>query len=103
MSPLVKSRVSSLVITLALLGAAWYLLGLHPVLVGSIAGVIVVGHLLPPKWDEIGSGVEFAIVAGVVYFYFHQERVAYLLGAVAAVYLFLGVKAMGPARRGPEA
>ena len=99
MSPLVKSRVTSLVITLALLALAWKLLGLHPVLVGSIAGVIVVGHLLPPKWDEIGSGVGFAVVACVVYFYFGQERVAYLLGAVAAVYLFLGVRALTGPRR----
>ncbi|MFA6043973.1 MAG: hypothetical protein WC718_03220 [Phycisphaerales bacterium] len=93
MRPMIKARIQSAAIALAVLAFVWWYLGLHPVLGGSIAGVIVLSHLLPAKWDEIGSGVGFAIIAGVVYFYFHQDRVAALLGAVAAFYIFAGVRA----------
>lgn len=93
MHPMIKARLQSATLSLAVLAFVWWYLGLHPVLGGSIAGVIVLSHLLPAKWDDIGSGIGFAILASVVYFFFHQERVAFLLGAVAAYYIFAGVRA----------
>ena len=94
MSAMLKSRLWSMGFALALLGLAWWYLKLHPVLGGSIAGVIVLSHLLPAKWDDFGSGVGFAIVACVVYFYFGNQTQALLLGAIGAFYLFSGVRAL---------
>ncbi|MDX2131411.1 MAG: hypothetical protein SFY69_05100 [Planctomycetota bacterium] len=87
----VGSRLATAGVSLALLAVAWYLLGLHPVLGSSVAGVIVVCTLAPPRYADLAAGVSFLALAGVLEFYFGFRVGAIVIALISVVELVRGL------------
>jgi hypothetical protein len=87
-----KERVVSLVVQLGILGLAWWLLGLHWVLVAAFAGVIIVSTLVPERISGVVSGLGSLGLAALAYFYYGQVLVAALLAVLGVISLIGGLK-----------
>lgn len=91
------SRLGVIAVELALLGAAWWYLGLDWVLVAVFAAVIIGSGLLPERWRMLGSGVGCLGLAALMYFHYMFAQMAALLGVFALVLISVG--AVGLIRR----
>ncbi len=98
----IAEKLGMVAIELAILGAAWWYLGLHTYLVGSIAGVIITAGLVPRRFASLLSGVGLLGVAALVYFYFGAPQLAGLMAVAAVVIAILGLLRLKSARSGPE-
>lgn len=89
-----QERLVSLVVQLGIVGLAWWLVGLHWVLVAAFAGVIVVSTFVPERISGVVSGMGSLGLAALAYFYYGQVLVGALLGVVGVVSLIGGMKRM---------
>jgi hypothetical protein len=87
-----SSRIGGVAVGLLILGAAWYLVGLHWILVATIAGLIIVTGLLPPLWGNFAGALGWFILAAVVAKWFvYGWRIPGLLALVGVYYLVTAV------------
>jgi hypothetical protein len=77
-----KNEAISIVLMLALLGAAWWWLGWPRYMVAGFAVCILLGPAWPPRWGWLGTLIGMLGLASLAYFYFGQMRVAVVLAVV---------------------
>jgi len=89
-----QRRAPMMLLSMGILGVAWYLLGINPNLVAAIGGLIVVSWLTPERYSNIVSGIGMIAVGVFLYFNFAGgTRTGLLTGLIGAVFLVMG--AMG--------
>ena len=86
-----QGRVLVVAAELGVLGAAWWLLGLDEVLVGAVAALILLSGFLPRGVDSLVSGLGMVGLAGLLYSYYGQERLALLVGIIGVVVAVVAV------------
>jgi len=92
-----RSRLTSLVLSLGILAAAWYLLKLDTVIAAALLGGIVVTHAVPMRFSRLAGGVCTIGVAGVIYQFYGASTIALVVGAVGLVSILTSI---GPLRTG---
>jgi hypothetical protein len=87
------SRLGLIVIELALVAAAWWLLHVPLVLAAGLAAVIVVSGLLPDRWNALVTGSLMLAGAAVMdsVNLSGDRRFAMFIGAVGLVFVIVGV------------
>jgi len=95
----IKRRLPTMLISLAILGVAWYLLKLDVVITGAIATVIVVSALVPVRYSNLVSGLGLLAIAGVSYFHYGSQTIATLFGLIGLVEVGMGINDL---RRSPR-
>jgi len=95
-----SQRAMRIGLGLAVLGAAWYLMGLYLYVVASVAAVIVAGGVVPYRYSEIVWGVGLLALAAGAYFYVGNQTLAILLGIVGLISVGAGVPRLKGGRRG---
>lgn len=84
-------RLQLVALELAVLGAAWYLMGIYLYVVVAIAAVIIVGGVVPYRYGGVASGLGFLGLAAGAYFYVRFPQLAVLLAIVGVLRLAFGV------------
>lgn len=89
-----KRRAPMMLVSMGILGAAWYLLKVNPNLVAAIAGVIIASWLAPERYSNIVSGLGMIALGVYVYYNFAGgSQTGLLMGLIGVVFLIMG--AMG--------
>src|SRR3954466_2320337 len=91
-----------ILIELGFVGAAWFLLGLNPMLGGALVAAVLLTGLVPERYTRLATGIAMLGVGGLIYFYFGQVQLGLLIGAFGAVMLVLGLFALVSPPRPPE-
>lgn len=86
-----KEQLGEGAIGLVALAVLHFLTALHPALTGSIAGVIIVGAVVPRPLGAVLAALGWLGVAALSYWFFGQWRGAVLLALYGGVMLVLAV------------
>lgn len=92
-----RSRLTSLVLGLGILAAAWYLLKMDTVIAVALLVAVVVTHAVPMRFSRLVGGVCTMGVAGVIYQHYGASIIAFVVGAVGLVSI---VTSIAPLRAG---
>jgi|GEM_PF-3336630 len=90
MSPLLKERLISTGIQLAIIAGLWFAVGLVWQLVAVLAGAAVIPLLFPYRYERLVSGVALLGVAAFFYFWGGWVNVAVLLAVIGVVMIGFG-------------
>ncbi len=83
-------RLTTMVVSLLVLGLAWYLLKLDHAITLAIGGVIIAGALSPVRVAAIVSGLGFLAIAGVLEFHYGWRVGAIILAVIGVIDLVRG-------------
>jgi hypothetical protein len=88
----IKGQLARHALYLALVLAAhhWWL-GLKPLILWTVVGVLAVTAFVPPRFSGLASGTGFLVIAGVAYFGYGQTLVAAVCGVCGVMALWEGV------------
>lgn len=78
-------RIGAILFGLALLAAVWWYRRLDWVITATIAALIIVSGLLPPRIGSFVGAIGWFVVAGVMYFYYGAPGDRQLAGLVAVI------------------
>ena len=92
----VKERLPKIGLELLILALAWYFLGIALPIVGVLAAIIIVANLTPAPWDRPVFGLGLIGLAALAYFHYHQHPFAYLMAAIGAIMIGVGLAGIRP-------
>lgn len=86
----VGSRVGTIAVELAIVGAAWWYFGLKWPVGAALCAAIVVSGVVPARFESLAYGAGLLGIASLAYFGYGQERLAIVLAVEGVLMLARG-------------
>ncbi len=87
-----KRRAPMMLLSLGILGLAWYLLRINEAIVAAIAGLIIISWLVPERFSNLVTGAGMIGLGALLYLRFMGgTQTGLLMGIIGVVFLVMGI------------
>ncbi len=87
-----QRRAPMMLLSLGILGVAWYLLRINELIVAAIAGLIIVSWLVPERFSNLVTGLGMIALGTLLYLRFAGgSQTGLLMGIIGVVFLVMGI------------